>query len=153
MMAMRVPPGRFLQAPRNNDLWWQIKHVYHGLGRPSEGWIAILQAIGSLWDKSAMVKPVKVSWLVRLGRACHKKSASLPGKKQRAPHENIDFERAGCRHLTGRGIGRAGAGRRRRQDLVQQMSGLPRDRRRRKNKVGPVLNGLDGRKSGTVEGY
>src|SRR5437879_13550105 len=113
MMAMRVPPSRFLQAPRNN-LWWQIKHVYQGLGRPSKGLIANLQPISSLWDKSAMVKPVKVSWLVHSKRACHKKSASLPAKKRRAPHENIDFERAGCRHLIGRGIGRTGAGRRRR---------------------------------------
>jgi cytochrome c len=130
------------------DLWCQIKHVYQGLGRPSKGWIAILKMLSSLWDKPAMVKTVKVSWLVHSKRACHKKSASLPGKKQRAPHENIDFERAGCRYFIGHRIGRAGAGRRRRQDLVQHAIGDGA-----KNKVGPILNGLDGRKSGTVEGY
>ena len=60
-----------------------------------------------------------------------------PGKKRRAPHENIDFERAGRRYLADRGIRRAGAGRRRRQDLVQQMPGLPRDRRRRQEQGRP----------------
>src|SRR5437879_1412480 len=122
MMAMRIPP-----SPANSDLWWQIKHVYQGLGRPSEGGIATRQTISSLWDKSAMLKPVKVSWVVQSKRACHKKSAYLPGKKRRAPHENIDFERAGCRYLFGQSNKRAGAGRRRRQILVQQMPGLPRD--------------------------
>jgi len=59
------------------NLWCQIKHVYQGLGRPSEGWIAVRQMVSSLWDKPVKVKTVKVSWLVRFKRACHKKSASL----------------------------------------------------------------------------
>src|SRR3954470_17995672 len=132
MMAMRI-----LETSRMIDLWCQIKHVYQGLGRPSEGWIAVLKMMSSLWDKPAMVKTVKVSWLVPSKRPCPKKSASLPGKKRRAPHENIDFERAGCRYLIGHRIGRAGAGRRRRQILVQQMPGLPRDRRRRQEQGRP----------------
>ena len=32
--------------------------------------------MSSLWDKPAMVKTVKVSWLVQFTRSCHKKSAS-----------------------------------------------------------------------------
>src|SRR3954471_6806011 len=133
MMAMRI-----LETSRMVDLWCQIKHVYQGLGRPSEGWIAVLKMMSSLWDKPAMVKTVKVSWLFHFKRPCHKKSASLPGKKRRAPHENIDFERAGCRYLIGHRIGRAGAGRRRGQDLIQQMPGLPRDRRRRQEQGRPL---------------
>src|SRR3954469_20339207 len=132
MMAMRI-----LETSRMIDLWCQIKHVYQGLGRPSEGWIAVLKMMSSLWDKPAMVKAVKVSGLVHSKRPCHKKSASLPGKKRRAPHENIDFERAGCRYLIGHRIGRAGAGRRRRQDLFKQIPGRPRDRRGHKKKGGP----------------
>src|SRR3954451_2165083 len=110
MMAMRI-----LETSRMINLWCQIKHVYQGLGRPSEGRIAILQMMSSLWDKPALVKTVKVSWLVHSKRPCHKKPASLPGKKRRAPYENIDFERAGCRYLVGHSNGCAGAGRRRRQ--------------------------------------
>src|SRR4051812_8242125 len=132
MMAMRI-----LETSRMIDLWCQIKHVYQGLGRPSEGWIAVLKMMSSLWDKPAMVKTVKVSWLVHSKRPRHKKSASLPGKKRRAPPENIDFERAGCHYLIGHCVGRAGARRRRGQDLIQQMPGLPRHRRRRQEQGRP----------------
>jgi len=57
--------------------------------------------------------------------------AGLPGNGQRANHEKTDPWRAGHHHLNGGHIGRVGA----------------------KNKVGPELNGIDGRKSGTAEGY
>jgi cytochrome c len=33
------------------------------------------------------------------------------------------------------------------------MRGLPRRRRRRQEKIGPELNGLDGRKAASVQGY
>jgi len=63
----------------------QIKHVCRALGRPSEGWIAIfLQMMSSLWDKSAMVKPVKVSWLVQFKRACHKKIRLSPREETKS---------------------------------------------------------------------
>src|SRR6185369_9700210 len=74
---------RYPSRPRFIELSRQIKHVYRTLGRPSEGWIAalyaILQTMSSLWDKSATMKPVKVSWLVQPWRYCHKRS--LSGKK------------------------------------------------------------------------
>jgi hypothetical protein len=31
--------------------------------------------MSSLWDKPAMVKTAKLSWLVQFTRSCHKKSA------------------------------------------------------------------------------
>jgi hypothetical protein len=66
------------------DLWCQIKHVYQGLGRPSEGWIEVLQMTSSLWDKPAMGKTVKVSWLVHSKRACHKKNRLSPREETKS---------------------------------------------------------------------
>ena len=48
---------------------------------------------------------------------------------------------------------RVGAGPRRGRKFVQEMPALPSVGADAKNKVGPVLNGLEGRKSGTIEGY
>jgi hypothetical protein len=79
MMAMRI-----LETSRMIDLWCQIKHVYQGLGRPSEGWIEVLQMTSSLWDKPAMGKTVKVSWLVHSKRACHKKNRLSPREETKS---------------------------------------------------------------------
>ncbi len=61
----------------------------------------------------------------------------LPGRNEENPMNLEDLERAGGRHLAGHRILRAGAGCRRRQDLVQQMPRLPRDRRRRQEQGRP----------------
>ena len=55
---------------------------------------------------------------------------------------------AGCDGADG-----AGAGRGRRRAVVQEMHALPSIGEGAKNKVGPELNGLDGRHSGTAPGY
>jgi cytochrome c len=149
MMAMRV-----LQAPRINDLWWQIKHVYRGLGRPSKGWIATVQTISSLWDKSAMVKPVKVSWLVLSRRACHKTSASPTLGRNKEHHMKTSTLSAlvvvtSLTAASGALAQDAAAG----KTSFNKCLACHAIGEGAKNKVGPVLNGLDGRKSGTVEGY
>ena len=38
----------------------------------------------SLWDKPAMVKTVKVSWLVHSKRACHKKTRLSPREETKS---------------------------------------------------------------------
>src|SRR3954451_21894722 len=82
----------------------------------------------SLSDKPAMPEPVKVSWLVQCKRACQKQPTFR--EETKSTHENTDPELAGYCHLIAGRIGRVGAGRRRRQVLVQQMPGLPCDRRK-----------------------
>ena len=135
------------------DLLWQIKHVWPGLGRPSEGWIALLQTMSSLWDKSAMVKPVKVSWLVQSKPACHKKSASHLGRNEehhmKKPTLSALVIVTSFAAHTGALAQDAAAG----KSSFNKCLACHAIGEGAKNKVGPVLNGLDGRKSGTVEGY
>jgi len=147
-MAMRI-----LETSRMIDLWWQIKHVYQGLGRPSEGWIAALQMMSSLWDKPPMVKTVKVSWLVHSKRACHKKSASLPGRNEEHHMKTSTLSAlvvvTSLATASGALAQDAAAG----KTSFNKCLACHAIGDGAKNKVGPLLNGLDGRKSGTVEGY
>jgi cytochrome c len=148
MMAMRI-----LETPRMIDLWCQIKHVYQGLGRPSEGWIAVLKMMSSLWDKPAMVKTVKVSWLVHSKRACHKKSASLLGRNEEHHMKTSTLSAlvvvTSLAATSGALAQDAAAG----KTSFNKCLACHAIGDGAKNKVGPLLNGLDGRKSGTVEGY
>jgi cytochrome c len=148
MMAMRI-----LETSRMIDLWCQIKHVYQGLGRPSEGWIAVLKMMSSLWDKPAMVKTVKVSWLVHSKRACHKKSASLPGRNEEHHMKTSTLSAlvvvTSLATASGALAQDAAAG----KTSFNKCLACHAIGDGAKNKVGPLLNGLDGRKSGTVEGY
>ena len=110
--------------------------------------------VSSLWDKPAMVKTVKVSWLVHFKRACHKKirlsnlgrneehhmktstlsalvvvtslAAASGALAQDAAAGKSSFNKCLACHAIGEGA---------------------------RNKVGPELNGLDGRKSGTADSY
>jgi cytochrome c len=147
-MAMRI-----LETSRMIDLWCQIKHVYQGLGRPSEGWIAVLKMMSSLWDKPAMVKTVKVSWLVHSKRACHKKSASLPGRNEEHHMKTSTLSAlvvvTSLATASGALAQDAAAG----KTSFNKCLACHAIGDGAKNKVGPILNGLDGRKSGTVEGY
>jgi cytochrome c len=147
-MAMRI-----LETSRMIDLWCQIKHVYQGLGRPSEGWIAVLKMMSSLWDKPAMVKTVKVSWLVHSKRACHKKSASLPGRNEEHHMKTSTLSAlvvvTSLATASGALAQDAAAG----KTSFNKCLACHAIGDGAKNKVGPLLNGLDGRKSGTVEGY
>ncbi len=112
----------------------------------------MLQTISSLWDKSAMVKPVKVSWLVQSKRACHKKSASLGRNKE----HHMKISTLSALVVVTSLAASSGA-------LAQDVAAGKTSFNKclachaigegAKNKVGPVLNGLDGRKSGTIEGY
>jgi cytochrome c len=112
------------------------------------------QTISSLWDKSAMVKPVKVSWLVLSRRACHKKSASLILGRNEEHHMKTSTLSAlvVVTSLTAASGALA-------QDVAAGKTSFNKCLachaigEGAKNKVGPVLNGLDGRKSGTIEGY
>ena len=83
----------------------------------------------------------RIWWLVHRRRAlCHKRPSSHPRSNQEqimrkltlsAPMKKLTTERAGRHRIVGGRIRGAGAGRRGRQDVVQQVPGLPRDRRRR----------------------
>ena len=114
----------------------------------------MVQTISSLWDKSAMMKPVKVSWLVLSRRACHKNSASLTLGRNKEHHMKTSTLSAlvvvtALTAASGALAQDAAAGKTSfNKGLACHAIGEGA-----KNKVGPVLNGLDGRKSGTVEGY
>ena len=110
--------------------------------------------MSSLWDKPAMVKTVKVSWLVHSKRACHKKSASLTLGRNEEHHMKTSTLSAlvvvtSLATATGALAQDAAAG----KTSFNKCLACHAIGEGAKNKVGPVLNGLDGRKSGTVEGY
>ena len=110
--------------------------------------------MSSLWDKPAMVKTVKVSWLVLSRRACHKNSASLTLGRNKEHHMKTSTLSAlvvvtSLATATGALAQDAAAG----KTSFNKCLACHAIGEGAKNKVGPVLNGLDGRKSGTVEGY
>ena len=110
--------------------------------------------MSSLWDKPAMVKTVKVSWLVRFKRACHKKSASLTLGRNEEHHMKTSTLSAlvvvtSLATASGALAQDAAAG----KTSFNKCLACHAIGDGAKNKVGPILNGLDGRKSGTVEGY
>jgi cytochrome c len=114
----------------------------------------MVQTISSLWDKSAMMKPVKVSWLVLSRRACHKNSASLTLGRNKEHHMKTSTLSAlvvvtALTATSGALAQDAAAG----KTSFNKCLACHAIGEGAKNKVGPVLNGLDGRKSGTVEGY
>jgi len=101
-----------------------------------------------------MMKPVKVSWLVLSGRACHKKSASLTLGRNEEHHMKTSTLSAlvvvtALTAASGALAQDAAAG----KTSFNKCLACHAIGEGAKNKVGPVLNGLDGRKSGTVEGY
>jgi cytochrome c len=142
-----------LQAPRFIELSRQIKHVYTGLGRPPESRIASLQAESSLWGKPAMPKPVKVSWLVQSKRAMPQATAPLSGKNEEHPMKNLTLNAliivTSMAAASGALAQDAAAG----KTSFNKCLACHAIGEGAKNKVGPVLNGLDGRHSGSVEGY
>ena len=101
-----------------------------------------------------MVKPVKVSWLVLSRQACHKKSASLTLGRNKEHHMKTSTLSAlvvvtSLTAASGALAQDAAAG----KTSFNKCLACHAIGEGAKNKVGPVLNGLDGRKSGTVEGY
>lgn len=110
--------------------------------------------ISSLWDKSAMMKPVKVSWLVPSKRACHKKIRLSPLGRNEEHHMKTSTLSAlvvvtSLTAASGALAQDAAAG----KTSFNKCLACHAIGEGAKNKVGPVLNGLDGRKSGTIEGY
>jgi cytochrome c len=109
--------------------------------------------MSSLWDKPAMVKPVKVSWLVQSRRSCHKKSALSPGRNEE--HHMKTSTLSALVVVTSLATATGALA----QDIAAGKSSFNKCMachaigEGAKNKVGPVLNGLESRKSGTVEGY
>ena len=92
-----------------------------------------------------------------IGRLVQRKPA-MPNRleairTQKSIHEKTDRERADRRGLVVRRIRRAGAGRRRGQVSFNKCLACHAIGEGAKNKVGPELNGLDGRKSGTAPDY
>ena len=101
-----------------------------------------------------MVKPVKVSWVVQSKRACHKKSASLTLGRNEEHHMKTSTLSAlvvvtSLAAASGAQAQDAAAG----KTSFNKCLACHAIGENAKNKVGPELNGLDGRKSGTAEGY
>ena len=109
--------------------------------------------MSSLWDKSATVKPVKVSWLVQSRRACHKTSPLYPGRNEEHHMKTSTLSAlvvvTSLATATGALAQDAAAG----KTSFNKCLACHAIGEGAKNKVGPVLNGLDGRHSGSVEGY
>src|SRR4051812_34523956 len=101
-----------------------------------------------------MVKPVKVSWLVPSKRACHNKTVSMTRERNQEHHMKTSILSAltvvgSLFAVTGAQAQDAAAG----KSSFNKCLACHAIGENAKNKVGPELNGLDGRKSGTVEGY
>ncbi len=112
------------------------------------------QPISSLWGKSAMVKPVKVSWLVPCERACHKQIRLYDPGRNEEHHMKTSTLSAlvvvtSLTAASGALAQDAAAG----KTSFNKCLACHAIGEGAKNKVGPELNGLDGRKSGTAEGY
>ena len=109
--------------------------------------------MSSLWDKPAMVKPVKVSWLVQSRRSCHKKSALSPGRNEEHHMKTSTLSAlvvvTSLATATGALAQDAAAG----KSSFNKCLACHAIGEGAKNKVGPELNGLDGRKSGTAPDY
>ena len=110
--------------------------------------------MSSLWDKPALAKTVKVSWLVLSRRACHKNSASLTLGRNKEHHMKTSTLSAlvvvtSLAAASGAQAQDAAAG----KTSFNKCLACHAIGENAKNKVGPELNGLDGRKSGTAEGY
>ena len=110
--------------------------------------------VSSLWDKPAMVKTVKVSWLVHFKRACHKK-IRLSNLGRNEEHHMKTSTLSALVVVTYLATASGALA----QDAAAGKSSFNKCLACHaigdgaKNKVGPVLNGLDGRHSGSVEGY
>ena len=110
--------------------------------------------VSSLWDKPAMVKTVKVSWLVHFKRACHKK-IRLSNLGRNEEHHMKTSTLSALVVVTSLATASGALA----QDAAAGKSSFNKCLACHaigdgaKNKVGPVLNGLDGRHSGSVEGY
>ena len=96
---------------------------------------------------------VNVSWLVHSKRACHKKPASLPGRNEEHHMKTSTLSAlvvvTSLAAASGAQAQDAAAG----KSSFNKCLACHAIGEGAKNKVGPELNGLDGRKSGTAEGY
>jgi cytochrome c len=110
------------------------------------------QIVSSLSGKPAMPEPVKVSWLVQSERACQKQSTS----RERDEEHHMKTPILGTLVVVTSLMAVSGA---LAQDVTAGKSSFNKCMachaigEGAKNKVGPELNGLDGRKSGTTAGY
>jgi cytochrome c len=151
MMAMTIS----LSPPRS------IVWICHGksstsaplwVGTPKAGWRS-LQTVSSLWGKPAMLKPVKVSWLVQSKQAVPQATAPLLGRDEEHPMKKLTLNAlivvTSMAAASGALAQDAAAGKTSfNKCLVCHAIGEGA-----KNKVGPELNGIDGRKSGTAPDY
>jgi cytochrome c len=108
----------------------------------------------SLWGKSVIAKPVKVSLLVHLQRTCQNHDPqSDPGRDEEHPMTKLTFGALVALAVT------AAASSAMAQDAAAGKTSFNKCLachaigEGAKNKVGPELNGLDGRKSGTAPDY
>jgi cytochrome c len=109
--------------------------------------------MSSLWDKPAMLKPVNVSWLVQSKRAVPQATAPSSGRDE---EHHMKTPILSALVVVTSLIAASGA---RAQDAAAGKTSFNKCMachavgEGAKNKVGPVLNGLEGRKSGTIAGY
>jgi cytochrome c len=109
--------------------------------------------VSSLWGKPAMLKPVKVSWLVHSAQAVPKATAPLSGKDEEPPMTKLNFGAlivvTSMAAASGALAQDAAAG----KTSFNKCMACHAIGEGAKNKVGPQLDGLDGRKSGTAPDY
>jgi cytochrome c len=130
----------------------QINHVRRGLGRLNRR-SNNPPVPTSLWDKSAVMKPVRVSWLVLSSRTMPKANHYPPGRNKEHPMKILTLSAlaivASCTTASTALAQDVAAG----ETSFKKCLACHAIGEGAKNKVGPVLNGLDGRHSGSVEGY
>jgi cytochrome c len=109
--------------------------------------------MSSLWGKPAVMKPVNVSWLVPCARAMPKATAlNHPGREEHIMRKTTFsalIVLAASTHASGALAQDAAAG----KTSFNKCLACHAIGEGAKNKVGPELNGIDGRKSGTAPDY
>jgi cytochrome c len=110
--------------------------------------------VSSLWGKSAVVKPVKLSWVVQSERACHKQARnSTQGRDEEHIMKILTLSAlvvvTSMASASGALAQDAAAG----KTSFNKCLACHAIGEGAKNKVGPELNGIDGRKSGTAADY
>jgi cytochrome c len=98
-------------------------------------------------------KPVKVSWLVQNGRGCHKLRTNHMGRNEEPNMKILTLSALAAVISLATASGAlaqdAAAG----KTSFNKCLACHAIGEGAKNKVGPVLNGLEGRNSGSIEGY
>jgi cytochrome c len=149
MMAMTISC-----SPSALDLPWQIKHVRARLGRPAKGRIASLQTVDFTLGQACMAETGQGFATCPIEAGLPQATApKLPGRDEEHPMKKSILSAlvivTSLAAISSASAQDAAAG----KSSFNKCLACHAIGEGAKNKVGPELNGIDGRKSGTAPDY